>query len=140
MGVLFPGPGVRITHDVVETLVPPRSYPIWELSHPHVIQESIVDVAIASPAVRVCSGTVTGLALLAALAGAELLDSPHTTIVATTVALTAAITTVGWRLWRRPRALLAYHRGIRVCLFVSRDRLLFGQVKRALLRAIEDLR
>jgi hypothetical protein len=140
MGVLFPGPGVRITHDVVETLCPPRTYPVGELCHPHVIHESAIDLAMASSTARVCSGTMTGLSVMAAVAGSEWLDSPHATIAATVVALAAAVATArSWLVWRRPRALLAYHRGIKVCLFVSRDRLLFGQVRRALLRAIENV-
>ncbi len=141
MAELFPGPDVRITHEVVQTLTgQPRSFRIVELCHPHVVHENIIDAALASPTARVCSGTMTGLSVAAAAAGTDVLHSPHTTVAATLLAVAAAVTTVqGWRLWRRPRALWAYHRGERVCLFVTRDRLLFGQVRRALLRAIEGV-
>jgi len=140
MTIFFPGPGVRITHEVVETLAPHfRSYRINELHLAHVLHETFVEVAMASPTMRVCSSAMTGLAATAAAAGSEVLHSPHATVMATTVAVAAAVSaTIGWRLWRRPRALWAMHHGERVCLFVSRDRLVFGQVKRALLRAIES--
>lgn len=141
MAELFPGPGVRITHDVVQTLTPAeRIYPVDELYQPHVVRESFIDAVMASPTARVCSGAATGLSALVAAAGSELLHSPHTTVTATIVGLVAAVATVrGWRLWRRPRTLWAYYRGERVCLFVSRDRLQFAQVKRALLRALDAL-
>jgi hypothetical protein len=141
MAELFPGPGVRITHDVVETLIGvPRSFPIWELYHPHVDHENAIDAALATHSARVCSGAMTGLSALVATAGSELLHSPHATVAATAVAVAAAVTGVrGWRQWRRPRALWAYHRGEPVCLFVTRDRLRFGQVQRALIRAFENV-
>jgi Family of unknown function (DUF6232) len=136
---LFPGPGVRITHEFVETLTGvPRSYPIRDLYQPHVIHESIVDVALSSPTARVCSGAVTGLSALVAATGTQLLHSPHATVVATIMAVGAAVAAVrGWRQWRRPRGLWVYYRGQPLCVFVTRDRLLFGQVTRALLRAFE---
>lgn len=141
MAELFPGPGVRITHEAVETLTGvPRYFPIVELYQPHTAHETVIDLALASHTARVCSGTVTGLSAVVATAGSELLHNPHATVVGTLVAVTAAVTAVcGWRLWRRPRGLWAYYQGERVCLFVSRDRLLFGQVERALLRAFESI-
>lgn len=139
MAELFPGPGVRITHDTVETLTGiRRCYPVAELERPHVVHENIIDVLLASQTARVCSSTLTGLSALVAVAGSELLGSPHTTVAGLAVALTAAVTAVhGWRSWRRPRQLWVYYRGDRVCLFTSRDRLQFAQVVRALLRALE---
>jgi hypothetical protein len=130
---------VRITHEFVETLTEvPRSYLIRDLYHPHVIHESIVDVVLSSHTARVCSGAVTGLSALGAAAGSQLLHSPHATVVATVTAIAAAVLAMrGWQQWRRPRGLWVYHQGQPVCLFVSRDRLLFGQVTRALLRAFE---
>jgi hypothetical protein len=139
MAELFPGPGVRITHDTVETLTGVRRcYPVAELERPHVVHESAIDVLLASPTARVCSSTLSGLSVLVAVAGSELMSSPHATVGGVLLALAAAIAAVhGWRTWRRPRALWAYYRGTRVCLFVSRDRLEFAQVVRALLRALE---
>lgn len=141
MAELFPGPGVRITHDVVETLAGvPRSFPVRELVYPHVARESIIDVALASPTARVCSGTMTGLSALLAAAGTAFLHSPQATVVAGGVAVAASVLTIwGWQRWRRPRTLWAYYRGERVCLFATRDPLVFGQVQRALLRAFESL-
>jgi hypothetical protein len=140
MAELFPGPGVRITHDTVETLTGvPRCYPIAELERPHIVHENIIDVLLASQTARVCSSTLTGLSALAAMAASQL-NSPHATVAGVLVALGAAATAVhGWRSWRRPRQLWAYYRGDRVCLFVSRDRLQFAQVVRALLRAGETI-
>jgi hypothetical protein len=139
MAELFPGPGVRITHDVVETAH--QTYPVSELSLLHVIHEAAIDVAIATPTARVCSGAATVLAAVVAAAGSELFNSPQATVVGTMVALAAGATTVrGWRVARRPRSLWAYHGGRRVCLYVGRDELVFRQVLRALQRAIEAAR
>jgi hypothetical protein len=61
MAELFPGPGVRITHEAVETLTGVRrSYPVAELERPHVVHENPIDVLLASPTARVCSSSLTG--------------------------------------------------------------------------------
>ena len=92
MAELFPGPGVRITHEAVETLTgDPRYFPILELYHPHVAHENVIDALLASPTARVCSGAVTGLSAAVAAAGSELLNSPHTTVIAALVATGAAV-------------------------------------------------
>src|SRR5262245_2044684 len=139
MTVFFPGPGVRITHEVVETLTPlHRSYRICELDLPHVSHEAALDVAVASPTARVCSSLMTAVAALIATADSGILHDVSGTTVATGVTVAAGVFAIrGWWLWRQPRTLWAYHRGQRVALFTTRDRLVFGMVKRALLRAME---
>ena len=139
MTLFYRGPSARITHEVFETHTPYyQSYLISELYLAHVIREPIADVAMGSPTVRVCSSAMSGLSVVVAAIGSHVSDSPSTTVVATVVATTSAlVAVVGWRARHRPIGLWAFHNGRRVCLFETRDRLEFGQVKRALLRALE---
>ncbi len=140
MTLLYRGPSARITHEVFETHTPyDQTYLICELDLVHVIRETTADVAVGSPTVRVCSTAMTGLSAIVA-AGSDTMDSPSTTVAATVAAIVAAAVAVhGWRIRTRPIGIWAYHRGQRVCLFQTRDRLVFGQVKRALLRALERI-
>ena len=140
MTLLYRGPSARITHEVIETHAPYyQTYRICELYLVHVIREGIVDVAVGSPTMRACSTAMAGLSVIVATAS-DSLDSPSTTVAAAIgAAMAAGVAVKGWRIRTRPIAIWAYHRGERVCLFQTRDRLVFGQVKRALLRALERI-
>jgi hypothetical protein len=139
MTILYRGPGARITHEVFEAQTPyPQSYVIRELRYVHVIRETVADVAVGSTSFRVCSTALTGISAAFTAAGSPVFDSPPTTVVAALVAAASSVLSVqGWRLHSRPRTIWAIHRGQLVCLFTSHDRHEFGQVRRALLRALE---
>jgi hypothetical protein len=58
-------------------------------------------------------------------------------VAAFVAAASSVLSVQGWRLHSRPRTIWAFHRGQLVCLFTTHDRREFGQVRRALLRALE---
>ena len=139
MTILYRGPGARITHEVFEAHAPyPQSYVIRDLRYVHVVRETAADVAVGSASFRVCSTALTGISAAFTAAGSPMLDSPLTTAVAAFVAaVSSALSVRGWLVHARPHTIWAIHRGRLVCLFTTYDRREFGQVRRALLRALE---
>lgn len=139
MAVLYRGPLARITHEVFEATSPPRhAYPIVELTYVHAVKPTTADATVGSTPVRVCSTALTGAAGIVAVAGPSVLDSPPATVVAIVVLVLAAVLAIhSWRLHRRPREIWAVHNGQLVCLIQTRDQRTFGQIRRALLRALE---
>jgi hypothetical protein len=138
MTLFYPGPGARITHEVFEAHAPYGLYPIHELRLLHVSRRTATETAVGSTPVTVCSTALAGLSVVVAAAGSQIFDSPSPTVAAMLVTgASALLAQQSWRIRKRPHTLWAMFRGQRVCLFQTRDRFVFGQVNRALLRAIE---
>lgn len=140
MTLFYRGPGARITHEVFEAHAPYGLYPIRELKLLHVSRRTATEAAVGSTPVTVCSTALAGLSVGLAAAGSQIFDDPSPTFA--TMLVTGAFALLAqqsWRIRKRPQTLWAIFRGHRVCLFQTRDQLVFAQVKRALLRAIERI-
>ena len=139
MSVYYVGRTARVTDSWIESACPAyQSFPIKELTYIHTVRQLAIVTMAASTPVQVCSVGVSGIAILVALTGWPLLDLPVLTEVAAAVlALAVALALVSARARRVPLEIRAVHRGRLVCLFRTTDRLVLGQVRRALLRAID---
>ncbi len=132
MTIYYRGRDAHITHDVFEVRWPqPYRYLIRDLRDVQVVRGGPGRVAIGG-------ASVAGAASVAIAASWPLLNTP----VAWAAALVALATpcVVGgacWRLARPVYELRATYRQLPVQLFASQDPQAFGQVRRALLRAIE---
>jgi len=106
-------------------------YPVAELKNIHVVCE---EIRRGGQAVGRYVGAFAMVLIIVAL----LLDSPLALALAL-LALggAAAIGSLSTRRHRRTWELRAWHRNADICLFASSDELQFGQVKRAMVRAIE---
>ena len=137
MRVYYVGRTARITESRIESKCPAyQSFPIRELEHIHTVRQVRIIAMAASVPVRVCSVGVSGLGVLAVLTGWPLLDRPMVTVIGGVVlALALMVATASARASRAPLEIRAYYRGRLVCLFSTTDRLVLGQVKRAILRA-----
>jgi hypothetical protein len=132
MTIFYPGPEVRITHEVFVILGPcPRRLKINELEDVHIIRGDL------HPA-RVTTAHTAGGAIVLVSVSWPFLDSAAVWLVAL-AALAASIGISGAcaRLAPRTYELRATYRGLAVRLYASSDLTRFGQVKRALVRAIE---
>lgn len=142
MTIFYRGHCVRITHKVIEVWCPTHQrFAISELRWLYVIAHPVPPPATVS-AVRNGSTSVAGTtAVIAALAWAEGWPALASPVPALTIAALLVVSGFGsiacW--WVRPieRQLVAHYRGQLVCLYRSRDPREFGQVQRALVRAIE---
>lgn len=135
MTVYYRGPCVLITHQVFRVLHPrSRAYAIRDLSNVYVVEErgpSLVPVTLGS------SGLAGVAAVVVATSG---LDLPPLLAVAggTLLLMTAALAGACVRIRAHRYELRALHRGALVVLFAATDEREFGQVKRALVRALEQ--
>ena len=141
MSVYYVGRNARVTETCIESKCPAyQAFPIRELEHIHTVRQVRIVAMAASHPVRVCSIGASGLAILVALAGWPLLDRPMVTVVgAVMLALGLTVATASARARRVPLEIRAFHRGRLVLLFSTTDRLVLGQVKRAILRAMDTL-
>jgi hypothetical protein len=139
MSVYYLGRTARITDTIIESKCPAyQSFPIRELTHIHTVRRDPIEAMTASIPVQVCSVAVSGIGVLVALAGWPLLDRPLVTVIgAIGLAGALMVATASARARRRPQEIRAVHRGRLVCLFRSSDLLVLGQVRRALLRALD---
>ena len=140
MTLYYEGRSARITHEVFEALRPcRRTFAVRELAYIHTVRDSIADIAADTTPLRVCTTGMAGLS--AALAGADwpIPTTPSVTVIVVGVGVSsfAGVATWSWR--RRPWELRAVYRGELVCLFRTADRLVLGQVCRALLRVKERI-
>jgi hypothetical protein len=128
--VLYRSPELFITDRQFIVRYNPRvRYAITELKNVHVVCE---EIRHAGQAVARYVGAWAIVMLVVAL----MLDSPTVLAVALpTLGAAAAIGTLSTR--RRTWELRARHRESDVCLFTSSDELRFGQVRRAVVRALE---
>jgi hypothetical protein len=134
MVIYYRGPTVRITHEVFEVWSPQRQrYPIAELRNVYVVRGRPDPLALAS-------GGATAVVLAAVAGSWPFLHSPGAWLVA--AALVAVPATLGGACWRiNPPdwALRATYRSYQVELFRCPDARVFGQVRRALLGALEEV-
>lgn len=135
MTTYYRGRDILITDRVFVIRTPPqRVYRINELSDCCVLEGD-------RPPVRLYAVGALGGAVFVAVASAPALRTPAD-LVAGTVVMAMASAVAGACLRSRPRdyELCGLHRGLRVSLFCSSDPIVFGQVKRALVRALERRR
>jgi hypothetical protein len=148
MTVFYEGPGAHITHEVFETRWPHhRSFMIRDIRHLYLARRSSGSGAPDRAQIRAGSAGLAGAAAVAAAVGWPILDAssmpPIATVgLATTLILGVASSIVFaawvWVRLSRVHELWAVYRGRMICLFGTTDVRTFGQVKRALVRAIEQ--
>lgn len=144
MTVFYRGPCVRITHEVFETRCPRyRSYCIADLRAVAVL-ELTADPPPAVASARVGSTGMAGaVAVAIAIGQTEGWEATHAspTMLGLIVLLIASLVTSGacWLVRPVEQELVAEYHGVPVSLFRTADPRAFGQVRRALLRAIEAL-
>jgi hypothetical protein len=144
MTILYRGRCVRITHEVMEVWCPTyQRYTIHDLRE---LRAVIVPVApsAAVVAARTCSSGVAGaLALIAALGwvgGWPALESPVAALVSAVLLVASAVLSGAcWRFQQVEWEVVAHHWGRPVRLYRTSDAREFGQVQRALVRALERL-
>jgi hypothetical protein len=131
MTTYYRGPDVLITDRVFVIWTPPqRIYRIRELSDCCVLVGD-------RPPIRLYAAGAVGGAVFVAVATASALHTP-TDLMVGTVLMGMASAVAGACVRTRPEyELCGMYRGLRVTLFCSSDPIAFGQVKRALLRALE---
>ena len=130
--VLYRSPDLFITDRLFVVRRGPRArYAVAELRNVHVVCEEIRRGGRAV-------GRYVGALAMVLIIVAVLLDSPVALALALlTLGGAAAIGSLSSRAYRRTWELRARHRDAEICLFASCDELKFGQVKRAMVRAIE---
>jgi hypothetical protein len=128
MTVYYRGPAVHITDDLFEVHTPePQVFHIRELTSVQVVPGSL-----GTPVARLFA--VAAIPMAVAL---PLVEAPAGLLVVALTTVGASVAVVWLRNPGRPYELHAVHRGVRVQLFGCRDARTFGQVRRALARAIE---
>lgn len=143
MTIFYRGPCVQITHEVFETRCPVyQSFYLGDLWWVRVIEREAEPPAAVSSA-KIGSTSVAGAtAVIVALGwtqGWAAFDQPVVGL-GTIVLLVVSVAVSGACLRVRPveLELAAVYRDQPVCLFRSTDGQTFGQVRRALLRALEQ--
>lgn len=143
MVVYYRGRCARITHEVFVVHCPTyQQFALEELAHLRVIEQEADSPTIN--AVRTGSTSVAGAVATALAAGplfgAQVYDSP-VMMVGLLSALLLSLTARGacWRLAQVRQLLVATYRGRWITLFQSTDEREFGQVRRALVRALQHL-
>jgi hypothetical protein len=132
MTVYYRGPCARVTHEMFEVWCPRyRSIPIRELRDVRVVRGG-------SDPIVVRSTSLAGAAAAAFAVSWPFFDTPSTWIVGLgLVAASAAVSGACWRTRPRSYELWATVRTLQVPLFRTRDAQAFGQLQRALVRAME---
>jgi hypothetical protein len=128
----YQGRTIQITNDMVE---------IWWPDHQRFALADIDDVSMcrgpADPA-AVRSIGAAGMAVLVFVGSWAFLHSPGAIAIGVVIAVAAiAHGSSTFQLYPPPFELHALYQGRPVCLWYTRDALVFGQVKRALVRALE---
>jgi len=132
MVTYYQGHTVVITHEAVEVWWPThRRYAVRALHGAYVSRGA------SAPAPVRTTGAVALLFAAVAAALPFLTPIPVPVIGAVTVVGLAVIGIVGLRSRPASWELRAIHEGIDICIYQSTDVLVFGQVKRALVRALE---
>jgi hypothetical protein len=132
MVTYYRGPSALITHQAFEVWCPYRQrFAIAELYDVHVVRGGADPLAVGT-------SRVAGVSALVAAAGWPFLHTTTSWLVALAfVAVPGVFSGACWRLNRPEWELRATYRSYQVQLFCSRDLRTFGQVRRALTRAVE---
>jgi hypothetical protein len=149
MTVFYRGPCARITHEVFEARSPCyRRFMIRDIRHLYLASRAREPGVSDRAQLRAGSAGIASVAAVAAAVGwpaftATSMPSLVTAALATTLILIAASSLAFAACVRVPPAqvheLWAVYRGRMVCLFNTTDERTFGQVRRALTRAIEQI-
>lgn len=146
MIVFYRGPCAYITHEVFESHCPYyRLFVIRELKDVYVVHRPRHPGPSDRFPVRAGSAGVAGAAAVAAAVGWPILEASSLSLVATAalaVTLVISATAIAACLRVRPgrlHQLWAIYQGQPTCLFETADARTFGQVRRALIRAIERI-
>jgi Family of unknown function (DUF6232) len=146
MTVFYRGPCAHITHEVFESRCPyHRRYMIRDIRQIYLARRAR-DAAYSDR--RVSSAGMAGVAAVAVALGGPALGAASmppaaaaglvtllVLVVLSSIALAACLRVQPGRVYE----LWAFYRGELTCLFRTADERVFGQVKRALVRAIEQL-
>jgi hypothetical protein len=137
----YAGTDARITTHMFESYQPIRqSFAIAELEKVHTTRDRGWPDTVRGP-VRVSSTALAGLLSTAAVVDHELAAHVLPSVLLVGGALiSAGVAGASWSVRRRPHELRALYRGQLVCMYRTNDRLQFGQVTRALLRALDACR
>lgn len=132
MVVFYRGHTLLITNDVVEVWWPRyQRFSVKDLSEVYVFRD------VADPVVARGIGA-SAVMFIATAASWQFMQSLAVVLIGVLVVLAPGVVGAACiRTRRRPWELRATHRGVDVQLYSSRDSLTFGQVKRALVRAME---
>ncbi|HET8661194.1 MAG TPA: DUF6232 family protein [Micromonosporaceae bacterium] len=141
MTLFYIGPRACITHEVFQVRWPSyRSFAIRELTNVHVVRDWTDPVTVGAHQIRVASTWLAGTAAVATALGWSVLHSPTVSILAFMIlAVSLVVSGVCWRVRTVPYVLQATYRGELVRLCSIPDARTFGQVKRALVRALEQV-
>ncbi len=150
MTVFYQGPLALITHEVFEAYSPRyRSFVLRDIGHLYQADRSNSAEAPQDRAqIRAGSAGLAGATAVVAAIGWPILHStsmPAFAALVLTVTLIAALASslaFAACVWVRPtrvRELWAVYRGEMTCLFNTTDERVFGQVRRALVRAMEQI-
>jgi hypothetical protein len=148
MTVFYQGPCAHITHEVFEARYPYyRSFMIRDIRHLYLARRAARSAPSRRSPIKAGSAGIAGVAAVAAAVGWPVLSATAMPPVATAglasiLALIVASSFVFAACVRiqptRVHELWAVYRGRMICLFDTTDERTFGQVKRALVRAIEQ--
>ncbi len=151
MTVFYEGPRARITHKVFEAHFPRyRSFVISEIRHLYVAERPAAGSSATDDRAlsrNGSAGAAVGIAMVALIAWPILHAAPISPVVRAGLAATLVVAVVcavafAAYLWLRPwrvHELWAVYQGRMTCLFETTDERVFGQVRRALVRAVEQL-
>lgn len=149
MTVFYQGPCARVTHEVFETRSPHhRRFMIRDIRHLYLASRARDPNESDRAQIRTGSAGVASVAAVAAAVGWPALSATSMPSIATAGLATALIVVAASALTfaaclRAPSArvheLWAVYQGRMVCLFNTTDERTFGQVRRALVRAIEQI-
>jgi hypothetical protein len=133
MPIYFRGPDALITHREFTCFRPqPQRFALRELHDPHIV---IAEATGATPRVTY---PATAAAAAVAAAGWPILGSAPVTLTGLAALAVLAGPIAGCLRGRRHSyEVHAFYRGRCVCLFRTTDPRLFGQIRRALVRALE---
>lgn len=148
MTVFYRGPCVHVTHEVFEARRPNHSrFMIREIRYPCVSRRPNDPTARDPGQLKTLSAGVAGVAAVAAAVGGPALTAASMPPIATAgfvgILILAVASSFAFAACVRIRTrhvheLWAVYRGQLVCLFETTDERTFGQVRRALLRAVEQ--
>jgi hypothetical protein len=140
MTIFYRGPCVRITHKVFETRCPTyRSFLIAELRDVRVMERAADPPAAVNSARAGSTGVAGAMAVAIALGYAGGWQALTMLGLVVLLIVSMAVSGACWWISSTEHELVAVYRGELVTLHHSPDAEEFGQVSRALMRAIEQL-